>query len=532
MKADLVILNGRIYTMDPEQPMVEAVAMASGWVMACGDTETVRACVGPHTTVLDLAGKTALPGLTDAHLHFAAYGLALQHVDLTGVRSAGEAAERVRARAAQTPAGQWIEGRGWDRNLWTPPDFPTRELLDVAAPRHPVALSSKDCHALWANSLALHRLGINASGVDPTGGQIRRDPRTGEPTGILLEDAAAMALERMGPPDPQALRQAILVAAAHAHRVGLTGVHDCEGGNEMAAMMALWSERALPLRVYMLIPRDGLDAAVRLGLRSGFGDAWLRVGHLKLFADGALGSHTADLYEPYEGEPGNCGVTVLDDEALHRLVERAAQAGIAPATHAIGDRANRRVLDAYQATRDLWQGQGLRPRIEHAQLLQRQDIPRFAQLGVIASMQPIHATSDMDMAEAYWGRRCEGAYAWKSLLAAGAVLAFGSDCPVESLDPLAGIYAAVTRQRPGGAPAGGWRAAERLSVYEAVRAYTWGAAYAAGEERIKGSLGVGKVADLVVLSQDIFHVPPEALLDTRVQYTICGGQVVYSDSMG
>ncbi|HOG48748.1 MAG TPA: amidohydrolase, partial [Anaerolineae bacterium] len=485
MSGDLIAVNGAIHTMDAAQPRVEAVAIEGGRIVALGDSADVRA--GRRgTPLLDLAGHAAVPGLTDAHLHLVMYGLSLQQVDLRATRSLSEALERVRARAATARPGEWLTGRGWDRNLWSPPDFPTRRALDSVAPANLVALSSKDEHALWVNSAALRALGVGAATADPEGGRIVRDAGTGEPTGILLERAANEAWGHIPAPGPQEMRRAVLAAAERALSLGLTGVHDCEGGAELAAFMGLWREGALPLRVYAHLAREGLDAAVALGLRSGFGDEWLRVGHLKLFADGSLGSRTADMLEPYEGDPGNRGVTVVDAAALREILERAVRAGIAPATHAIGDRAVRRVLDVYAQTRHLWAPQGLRPRIEHVQLLAPADVPRLGELGVVASMQPIHATSDIDMAEAYWGARSAGAYAWRSLLDAGTVLAFGSDCPVETLDPLAGIHAAATRQRPDGTPPGGWRAEQGLGVDDAVRAYTWGAAYAAGEEAEKG----------------------------------------------
>ena len=527
MTADLIVANGPIYTMRPEQPAVDAVGIRDGRIVALGDIRTVRREVGA-CEVLDLRGRTAIPAFSDAHLHLVSYGLSLQQVDLSGARSERACAERVRLAAAGLPEGEWVVGRGWDRNLWAPPSFPRRESLDAVAPAHPVALGSRDGHALWVNSCALRRAGISATTPDPEGGRILRDPRTDEPTGILLEEAVGLVYEHARRPGPQATRRAILAAVAGAHRLGLTSVHDCEGSEAMAGFLELWREGGLQLRVYMLIPREGLDAAIALGLRTGFGDDWLRLGHLKLFADGALGSRTADMLEPYSDEPGNCGVQVLSSERLGEIVERASRAHIAVATHAIGDRANRRVLDAYAASRPVWYAAGLRPRIEHVQLLAPDDVGRLAGLGVVASMQPIHATSDMDMAEAHWGERSRGAYAWRSLLEAGTVLAFGSDCPVEALDPLAGIHAAVTRQRRDGTPAGGWRPEERLSVYEAVRAYTWGAAYAEGTEERKGCLAPGKVGDLVVLSEDIFRASPKGILDVHVVYTICGGSLVYA----
>jgi predicted amidohydrolase YtcJ len=527
LKADCVVVNGSIHTMNPEQPLAAVVAMAHGRVVAVGDDAAAREWIGPRTEVLDLKGRTALPGLTDAHLHFVAYALSLQQVDLLGVRSPEEATRRVEVQVAQKPAGEWVLGQGWNRNLWPNPAFPRREWLDAIARGHPVALASQDMHSLWVNSLALERLGIGAEACACPVGQILRDTETGEPTGMLLEGAAAMALSRVGLPGSETLRRAVLQAGQRVQAMGLTAVHDCEGAAELSAFMDLWREEALPLRVYMMLPRENLDAAIALGLRTGYGDAWLRLGHLKLFSDGSLGTRTADMLEPYVGEGTHRGMETLDSATLMDLTERASRAGIAVATHAIGDRGNRRVLDVYERTRPLWAARGLRPRIEHVQIVDDADLGRLARLGVIASMQPVHATSDMHMAEAHWGPRCTTAYAWRSLLQAGTHLAFGSDAPVESPDPLAGIYAAVTRKRADGTPPGGWRPEQCLSVEEAVYGFTLGAAYASSEEREKGSLEEGKVADLVVLSEDIFRGSPDALRDARVLTTVLGGRVVH-----
>lgn len=526
MAADLAAVNGTIYTMDPARPVVRAVAISGGRVVALGDDAEVRACIGPRTEVLDLRGGTAVPGLIDAHVHLVSYGLSLQRVDLTGTRSMSETVERVRRRAERTPHGHWVIGRGWDRNLWSPPTFPNRTVLDAAVREQPVALGSKDGHALWLNSAALKELGIDAGPSERWRGQVLRDSE-GAPTGILLEDAAQEAWRRIDAIAPADLREAIHEATRAAHRLGVTGVHDCEGGRELRAFLELWREGALGLRVYMMVPKENLEAAVRLGLRTGFGDEWLRIGHLKLFADGSLGSRTADMLDPYEGEPDNRGIALLEGDELPAVIEEAAHAGIAPAIHAIGDRANRRVLDALERTRALWAGARLRPRIEHVQLLTGADMPRLAEIGVIASMQPIHATLDWLMAEAYWGRRCAGAYAWRSLARAGTVLAFGSDCPVESIDPLAGIHAAVTRQRPDGSPPGGWYPEQCLTVEQAVQAYTRGAAFAAGEEQLKGCLAPGMAGDILVLSEDIFRMDPGEIARTRVVTTVCGGRIVY-----
>ncbi len=527
MQADLVV-NGAIYTMDAQRPLVEAVAVQAGRVVDCGTVGAVKPLIGPRTVVLDLKGRTVIPGLIDSHVHLLMYGLALQQVDVTGVRSPEEAAQRVLAQAKARPAGEWILGRGWDRNLWPSPAFPRRETLDAVAPEHPVALSSKDAHALWLNGAALRRVGFSAAEAEQWGNQVVRDGQTGEPTGVLLEEAAGTAWGRIDAPGGDAMRGAAKLAAENALRLGVTGVHNCEGGSELAVLSELRQSGELDLRVYMLMASENLDAAIDLGLQTGLGDEWLRIGHLKLFADGALGSHTADMLAPYEGEPENWGIPVLDGDALRTIVERASRARIAVAIHAIGDRANRRVLDVLAETRPIWGAAGLRPRIEHVQLLSEQDVPRLAEIGVIASMQPIHATSDWQMADACWGTRTSGAYAWRSLCDAGAILAFGSDCPVETIAPLAGIHAAVMRERPDGSPQGGWHKEQRLTVQEAIRAYTLGAAYAAGEERTKGSLTPGKVGDMVILSEDIFLVEPRRIPEVEVLGTIVGGRLVYS----
>jgi predicted amidohydrolase YtcJ len=398
-----------------------------------------------------------------------------------------------------------------------------------------VALDSKDGHSLWVNSLALARAGITAETPSPAGGEIERQPGTGEPTGILKENAEDLVEKVIEKPSLEAIQAALKVAMAHAHRVGLTGIHDCEDELAFAAFQELSSKGELDLRVLTHIPMKNLDAAIGLGLRTGLGNEKLRVGGVKIFADGSLGSRTAAMLAPYQDEPLNLGIAVTGKEEMRELVSKASRAGVNAAIHAIGDRANRDVLDVLEESRQAGDGAGLRHRIEHVQLLHPADIPRLAKLGVIASMQPIHATSDMEIVERHWGEeRARGAYAWRSLLDAGTILAFGSDCPVETLDPLAGIHAAVTRRRADGSPGPkGWHPEERITVEDTVRAYTLGAAYASGEEREKGSITLGKLADLVVVSQDIFAVAPMAILETEVEATILDGQFVYvNESMG
>jgi len=378
---------------------------------------------------------------------------------------------------------------------------------------------------MWVNSLALERARIDEGTPDPPGGEIERDEQG--PTGILKERARELLEEILPKPSPQTRQEALREAISEAQGFGLTGIHDCEGSEALADFQTLLAQGELGVRVYMMIPQESLKKVITLGLKTGFGNDFLRLGHLKLFADGSLGSQTAHMLEPFYGQPDNCGIPILSRDELQDIVGRANEAEIACAVHAIGDAANRKVLDMFAQLRARGARGEVRHRIEHAQLLHPDDISRFKQLDIIASMQPIHATSDMLMADRYWEERARYSYAWRSLLYSGARLAFGSDCPVESLDPLMGIHAAVTRQRANGEPEGGWYPQERLTMSEAVHAYTLGAAYASGEERTKGSIAPGKLADLVVLSRDVFETPPREILETEVLYTIFDGRVVY-----
>ena len=532
MQADLVLFNGRIHTLDAGQPHARAVAIAGNQILAVGDDDALRPLLRPGGQAVDLGGRAVLPGLIDAHVHFGWYSLAVyqNQVDLDNVPTKKEAVARVAEAARRTPPGGWVRGGGWNKNVWPAPEFPTAADLDAVAPDHPVVLADKSRHAVWANSRALALAGISATSEDPPGGGIVRDA-AGRPTGILLETAEEFIYSVIPEPGVDTFVEALRGGIVEAQRLGLTGFHDPGHPKVLAALQVLRARGELGLRALVHIPTEQLGAAIELGLRSGLGDEWLRIGGVKLFADGALGPQTAHMLAPYEGTTDNMGIPTHSAEQLDDLVHRAREAGISATVHAIGDAANRAVLDAIKkahGTSRKAQAPSLPDRIEHVQLLHPADVPRLAQLGVVASMQPIHATSDMEMAERHWGRRCELAYAWRSVLNSGAVLAFGSDCPIETLDPLAGIHAAVTRRHADGRPgAEGWIPAQRLTVAEAVHAYTLGAAHASGEAHLKGSIVPGKLADLVVLSQDIFEVEPGAILDTHVMMTLVDGQVVY-----
>lgn len=533
MPPDILLINGRIYTMDPQCPRASALAICGGRIRAIGGDE-LRTLARPGTEVIGLEGRTVLPGLTDSHIHLSWFAQGLQQVDLTGTASREEVLGRVAARAAITPPGEWILGRGWHQEEWPDRRFPTAADLDAVAPDHPVLLVAKSGHALVANTRALERAGITADTPDPPGGRIVRD-EAGRPTGLFLEEAMRLAQQVVPYPGATALARMLPPALEHLARLGLTAVHDMGDLTALEAYGRLREDGIpLPLRAVFYLPLEALEYARALRLRSGLGGDFLRIGGVKVFADGALGPRTAAMLEPYIGEPENRGVLTMEPEKLREVIRQAAEGGLALAVHAIGDRANRLVLDALEALPPENRAR-LRHRIEHVQLLHPDDVGRLAALGVAASMQPIHAVQDAPMADRYWGpARCATAYAWRRLMDASTVLAFGSDCPVESPNPFLGIHAAVTRSRPDGyGGPEGWVPAQRITVEEAIRAYTWGAAWVAGLEDRLGSLTPGKWADLVVLDRDIFTIDPSLIPQTRVLGTMVGGRWTYrSQSVG
>ncbi len=509
--SDLLLAHGTIYTMDPAHPRARALAFANGRAVAFDDD--ALAMKSPRTEVVDLRGRVAIPGLVDAHIHFTGYAMSLTRVQLEGARSLEEAVGRVAARVRETKSGEWIFGRGWNHLDWVKPEFPTQAPLDAAAPENPVALTRKDGHSMWLNRAALRAVNITRDTRDPPGGLIERDA-AGEPTGLLRENAMKLVSGNIGFEVDKISEDELLNAIHAAHKAGLTGIHNFEAANSLRAFQNLRAKDRLALRVLHMIPAANLDHAIAVGLQTGLGDEFLRIGGVKIFADGSLGSQTAWMLEPFEGYPEKRGVPVTPQDEIERLARAAAHAGLMVCTHAIGDRANRAVLEVYEKLRREKVETTLR--IEHAQHLHPVDLPRFGALKVIASMQPIHATSDYKMADQLIGARARYSYAWKSLLNAGAMLAFGSDCPVETLDPLAGIHAAVTRERANGEPRGGWYPEEKISVQDAVRAY------------LPSPLRRGAGGEVVVLSQDIFSIPPREILSTHVVCTIVGGKIVYA----
>ena len=539
----IILYNGPIYTLDPARPRVQAIAISGGRVIAAGTEGKVQAAVGGRAEGINLRGRAAIPALTDAHVHLVWHGLARREIRLEGVADLEAAVEMVAAGVAARPEGEWVRGGGWDHSLWGG-RWPTAAMLDAVVPERPVFLSRKDGHSAWVNSRALELAGIDDTTPDPPGGSIQREKKRA--TGILLETAIDLVRRHLPEPTEEERLAALRDVTVEAHGYGMIGVHIPPGmrpGDSaltLADLQKLRERGQLRLRCLVHLGLDGLDDALRLGVRSGLGDRWLRIGGVKMFADGSLGSETAEMLSHYEGRRHLGSQTITDDE-LNDAVRRAIGGGIAVTIHAIGDAANRRVLDAIE------QGLGARSwgsvehdtsptpnpqppipnRIEHCQLVHPNDIPRFAQLGVVASMQPIHATADMEVADRLWGERCATAYAWRSLQEAGATLAFGSDAPVESLNPWLSIHAAVTRQRPGNVPPAGWYPEQRIGVEDALRGFAGGAAFAAGAAHEQGTLAPGMLADVAVLSADPFKVSPADLHAIHADLTMIEGEVVW-----
>ncbi len=524
MKADLVIENARIYTLNPAAPRAASLAVAGGRILAVG--ETVARHIGPGTRRVDARGAAIVPGFIDSHAHMEGLGDLLETFDLRHVKTVAEVAAIVRQATAARPAGEWIRGRNWDQTNWGG-QFPKAADLEAAAPGHPVYLTRVDGHAAWVNRKALELAGITRETADPPGGKIHRDA-AGVPTGILIDTAQGLVGRKIPAATDEQVRERLARAARECARLGLTTVHDAGvDRRDLAGYRALIAANRLPVRIYAMIGgagelwREYLERGPEIGER-------LTVRSLKLMADGAMGSRGAAFWQPYSDDPGNTGLLMLTRERIEEAARQAAAKGFQVNTHAIGDRANRVVLEAYGAV--LGGANGKRFRIEHAQAVALPDFELFARYSVIPSMQSTHATSDMRWAEQRLGPdRLLGAYAPKRFLKLGLRVANGSDFPVEDPNPLWGFYAAVTRQDHQGRPEGGWFPEQRMSRQEALESWTIHGAWAAFEEDVKGSLEPGKFADFVLLSEDIMTVEPARILKARVTMTVLGGETVYSE---
>jgi predicted amidohydrolase YtcJ len=521
----------RVRTLDPDKPTAEAIAVQRDKIVAVGSSSELRSKYS-RAQVVSLPEATIVPGLVDAHAHLLGLGSSLSVVSFVGTQSLEGVLERAKNPPPSSYQGEWLIGRGWDQNGWPPGrrDFPGRQALDAIYPSTPTYFTRVDGHAAWVNSEALRRTGITASTPDPPGGRILRDSQ-GEPTGILVDHAMQLVSAKV-PPLTDEQRQARLRAAVqHCVELGLTSMHDA--GTELATFKLLqqWdSTGALPLRIYAMA-----DGSARHAVYPDPGSVrgrLLTLRAVKFYMDGALGSRGAALHAPYSDEPTQKGLLLTEPAEMERRAKSFMERGYQVAVHAIGDRANTLTLDVLARAASQVKANSGRHRVEHAQILRREDIPRFAQLGIIASMQPTHATSDMPWAERRVGReRMGGAYAWKSVLDAGGRLAFGSDFPVENANPLLGLYAARTRQDADGNPSGGWWPQERLDGEQALRGFTTGAAYASFSEDVRGMLRPGMDADLVALTVDPVEAPPRDLLTGKALLTVVSGQVVYRSGL-
>ena len=524
-----LLYNASIYTQDLSNPTASAILIDRERIVAVGEADNLL-IEYPDAEKQNMEGRIILPGLVDAHLHLKNYALSLQKVDCE-TDTKEECLRRVEERAKQARPGEWILGHGWNQNIWGA--WPAASELDAIAPDNPVYLTAKSLHAAWANTSALRLANITSQTPDPQNGQIQRDQR-GNATGIMLETAMELVGDVIPEPTIGKIAEAIEKAQSLLWKMGLTGLHDFDRRDSFMALQELHAQGRLKLRVLKNLPVELLDQTHDLGLRGGFGDDWLRIGSIKVFMDGALGPHTAAMFQPYIGEEENRGILNLDGEELFEHGRKAAQVGLGLTVHAIGDRANHEVLNAYEQLRTYERENNLpalRHRIEHVQVIHPDDAARLGKINVIASMQPIHATSDMLMADAFWGGRSRLAYAWRTQLDHGARLAFGSDAPVESPNPFLGLHAAITRRRADGSPsAEGWYPEQKLTMPEAWEGFTVGPAYAAYMEDRLGRLAPNYLADLIVLnvSQDPFTCGADELLAMQSSATMVGGEWVYT----
>lgn len=547
LAADLLVVNASIHTMDSARPIAEALAIVGNRIAAVGSSAEIRALGADRTRVIDAGGKLVLPGFNDAHVHFLMGGFSLSSIDLREAQSPREMAAKLAEYVKDKPGGRWILGGSWDHEKWPGAPLPTREMIDAATPDHPVFVHRLDGHMALANSLALKLAGVTKETKDPPGGVIVRDPATGEPTGVL-KDAAEDLMDRAIPERSFEEKHAAAVAASkYSASVGVTSLTDMSAGDDVGLYQYMLERGELQTRIYAIRSIVSWDVLAKTGVRAAFGGDMLRIGGLKGFADGSLGSSTALFFEPYDdawhGLPGreghgqdaratpNRGLLfdqMLPEGIMLDRVKGADRAGLQVMIHAIGDEANLRILDIYQKTADANGPRDRRFRIEHAQHLRPSDIPRFGRQKVIASMQSYHAADDGRWCEKRIGpERSRGAYAFRSLIDTGATLAFGSDWTVAPLNPLTGIKAAVTRQTLDGKHPDGWNPEQKLTVDEAVHGYTTGSAYAEFAESVKGTLAVGKLADLVMLDRDVYRINPSEIDAAHVVLTILDGRIVH-----
>jgi predicted amidohydrolase YtcJ len=529
--ADLVLLNGSVWTGENSRPWAEAIAAKGDKIISVGLSKDVRKFVGRHTRVLDLKGDLVLPGFIDSHTHFLSGGFSLLSVRLKEAASKQEFVARIEEKAKRSGLGEWILNGDWDQQQFDPPELPRRDWIDAVTPDNPVCVNRHDGHMILANSLALRLAGITRDTPSPGGGEILHDPGTGEPTGILKDAAMGLVTRHIPEPSFAAKIRAAEAALEHAAELGVTSVHDMADSSNFKVYQDLLKRKKLTCRVFLYIPVSDVDLYARLYLKTPFGNDYLKIGGLKGFVDGSLGSSTALFFEPYADTPDQFGLLSSDmfpEGIMEQRILAADKAGLQVAIHAIGDKANAIILDVFEKVIAQNGPRDRRWRIEHAQHLRPGDIERMAKLGLIASVQPYHAIDDGRWAEKKIGLdRCRTTYAFRSLLEKGVLLACGSDWTVAPLDPLTGIYAAVTRRTTDGKNPGGWFPEQKISLEEAVRGYTLNGAIVEFAEELKGTVSEGKLADLVILNQNIFRTPADEIMKTRVTKTIVGGKIVF-----
>ena len=528
--AELIVVNARVYTVDESRPIVSGFAVRDGRFLFAGSDVEVRALAGPGTRVIDAGQATIVPGLIDAHAHLLGLGESLRNVKLAGSRSYDDVIARVVERSRTMKRGEWILGRGWDQNLWAGKEFPTHEALSRALPDNPVVLTRIDGHAMLANAMAMRLAGITAATRDPAGGRIER-LKDGSPSGVFVDNAESLVARSIPALSVEQKREAVLAAVAEANRWGLVGLHDA--GQSRATIdiyESLARDGRYNLRNYVLISDDSADNAhyMTRGPQNALYDGRIWIRSIKLYSDGALGSRGAALLRPYSDDASNTGLLVTQPAHIQRVATEALRRGFQLGVHAIGDRGNRIVLDAFAAALKAVPTADHRFRVEHSQVIALEDIPRFAQLGVLPSMQTTHQTSDMSWAEARVGpERIKGAYAWRRLLNTGVIIPNGTDFPVEEVNPLISFHSAVTRRDGSNQPPAGWYPDQAMTRLEALKSMTIWAAYAGFQEETMGSISPGKYADFVILDRDIMQIPAEQILGTSVVSTWLGGRTVY-----
>lgn len=519
-------INGKIWTGSPAQKEVTILVTSGTRILAAGDRTSIQSYLDETTQIVDLQGQRVVPGFNDAHVHFMSGGFYLLGIDLRKARNPQEFREIMRDYTQNLPHGRWITGGDWDHEAWPTKKWPTKELIDDITRNHPVMVNRLDGHIALANSLALKMAGIDKNTPDPFGGTIHHHPQTGEPTGILIDNAASLVYRIIPDPTSEELLAAAKAAQEHALSLGVTSVQDImASANELRAYQKLLADGELKIRLYVFRPIFYRKQLGEIGIKQAFGHSMLRIGGVKVMADGSMGAGSALFYDPYSDEPETRGLALQSREELIRMVVESDSLGLQIALHAIGDKANTWALDAFEEALKRNGQRDSRHRIEHAQVVLPADLPRFAELGVIASIEPSHCIDDMRWAEKRIGERAQHAYLFRSFVQHRAHLAFGTDWTVEPLDPMLGLYAAITREFPEGGPKDGWFPDEKITLEQAVEFYTLGSAYSEFTDHEKGTLEPGKLADFVVLDKDIFNIAPKELLQTKVKMTVVGGKI-------